>query len=160
MRRSLAAAALGMLSLAQLSSTSAFLLRHAAPRPAARAALLQKARGGASASSKHQPLGRAGLSRMMATVAPSSAAVKKLSNPQEELLKDVRAWVLWGESGGFGLRFGSMGVYNNQLGVDRSIDRLVSHTTTQPTPTSCLLYTGGRLHLRLRRRHLARRLVD
>lgn len=82
MRPSLAAAALGMLSLAQLSS--AFL--HAAPRHATRAALL-KARGGAS----QQPLGRAGLTRMMATVAPSSAAVKRLSNPQEELLKDVRA---------------------------------------------------------------------
>lgn len=84
---SLAAAALGMLSLAQLSS--AFL--QAAPRHAARAALLAQARGGAGASSSRpQPLGRAGFTRMMATVAPAAASVKKLSNPQEELLKDVR----------------------------------------------------------------------
>lgn len=96
MRPSLAAAALGMLSLAQLSS--AFL--HTAPRHAARAALLQ-ARGGAS---QQRPLGRAGLSRMMATVAPSSAAVKKLSNAQEQLLNDVRGYLfcvecVWCEMG-------------------------------------------------------------
>lgn len=83
MRPSLAAAALGMLSLAQLSS--AFL--HTAPRHAARAALLKTTR---SSSQPQQPLGRAGLSRMMATVAPSSAAsVKKLSSPQDQLLNDV-----------------------------------------------------------------------
>lgn len=83
MRPSLAAAALGMLSL---HSCSAFL--QAAPRHAARAALLQ-ARG-AAPSWRPQPLGRAGLARMMATVAPS-ATTKKLTNAQTELLNDVRA---------------------------------------------------------------------
>jgi hypothetical protein len=87
MRPSLAAAALGMLSLAQLSS--AFL--HTAPRHAARAALLKTTRSSQQQQQQQQPpLGRAGLSRMMATVAPSSAAsVKKLSSPQDQLLNDV-----------------------------------------------------------------------
>jgi hypothetical protein len=84
-RPSLAAAALGMLSLAHCQLASAFL--HAAPRHATRAALLK-------ARSPQQPLGRAaGLTRMMATVAPPS--IKKLSSPQEELLKDVSKCCGW-----------------------------------------------------------------
>lgn len=85
MRPSLAAAALGMLSLVQVSS--AFM--QAAPRHAARSALLQQARGAAS-SLRPRPLGRAGLIRMMATVAPS-VTTKKLTNAQTELLNDVSA---------------------------------------------------------------------